>query len=513
MHSIQKQSVQLTISDFGESSNWQNRLEGLCLGPLSKELEAIFDDLAVGEQLVEIERLEIDLSIHSLAISDQQLIEKIKQEIQSRLTKTIGEKAASQSYQKVIRPGATAQQEALVFPELSPSHPDLKGTAKAFLIFLESGLLPWWYEQPSPAVFRSKIIEEVFQNSTTSRSTFIHLWVRLLEKTKVQQRLFRSFPVAFHRQLFSFLLPSFKHLIIAVIDLLEKEPIKELESNKREYRLKRLLEIIQPQLLNHSETHPLELQLFIFLQSLIALPTKTLFKKLAEKEVEEKQLKRIEEQLIAFKKENKNTAQLLSSSELKKTPKQSSSNDSTWTIGGAKAYDEIYIQNAGLVLLAPFIAPFLKNCGLVEEGELTDPDKAIHLLEFLVRGDVEQMEYQLPLNKILCGIPLEDPLEESSDELLEELPKIKIDLRPEEKQEAEDVLSSVVKHWSILDGTSNDGLRGTFLLREGKLIQEGDQWRLIVESGTFDMLLEHLPWTLSIIQTPWMENPIWVEWN
>ena len=93
------------------------------------------------------------------------------------------------------------------------------------------------------------------------------------------------------------------------------------------------------------------------------------------------------------------------------------------------------------------------------------------------------------------------------------MPEEKIVLLPKEKQEAEDLLSSVVKHWSILEGTSNDGLRGSFLIREGKLIQEGDQWRLIVEAGTFDMLLEHLPWTLSIVQTPWMENPIWVEWN
>jgi hypothetical protein len=51
------------------------------------------------------------------------------------------------------------------------------------------------------------------------------------------------------------------------------------------------------------------------------------------------------------------------------------------------------------------------------------------------------------------------------------------------------------------------------LLRPGKLIRKEDgDWLLQVESRTFDVLLEHLPWGISMIKLPWMKKMLWVEW-
>jgi hypothetical protein len=66
----------------------------------------------------------------------------------------------------------------------------------------------------------------------------------------------------------------------------------------------------------------------------------------------------------------------------------------------------------------------------------------------------------------------------------------------------------------VLRNTSPDGLRGTFLIRSGKLcLRDGGDWSLQVESNSFDILLDQLPWGISMIKLPWMEKMLWVEWR
>jgi hypothetical protein len=65
----------------------------------------------------------------------------------------------------------------------------------------------------------------------------------------------------------------------------------------------------------------------------------------------------------------------------------------------------------------------------------------------------------------------------------------------------------------VLRNTSPDGLRGTFLLRPGKVSLRNDDWLLQVEARTCDILLEQLPWGIGMIKLPWMEKMVWVEWR
>ena len=61
---------------------------------------------------------------------------------------------------------------------------------------------------------------------------------------------------------------------------------------------------------------------------------------------------------------------------------------------------------------------------------------------------------------------------------------------------------------------SIEGLRGTFLVRPGKLFRRdsGDDV-LQVEGRSFDILLDRLPWGIGTIQLPWMKRILWVEWT
>jgi hypothetical protein len=86
-------------------------------------------------------------------------------------------------------------------------------------------------------------------------------------------------------------------------------------------------------------------------------------------------------------------------------------------------------------------------------------------------------------------------------------------LNDRDKEIAGDLLDAVISSWSILKNTSRDGLRQQFLQRPGKLIAKDDDWKLLVESNTIDILIDHLPWSVSRIKLPWMKQWLKVDWR
>jgi hypothetical protein len=40
-----------------------------------------------------------------------------------------------------------------------------------------------------------------------------------------------------------------------------------------------------------------------------------------------------------------------------------------------------------------------------------------------------------------------------------------------------------------------------------------DAWHLKVEQKGIDVLLDHLPWSFSLIKHGWMKRPVHVEWR
>ena len=165
-----------------------------------------------------------------------------------------------------------------------------------------------------------------------------------------------------------------------------------------------------------------------------------------------------------------------------------------------------HIDMAGVVLLHPFYVSFFKNRDLLAPGSQRFRDdwacqKAVHLLYYLARGEENPAEHQLTLAKLLCGIPLGQPVDHVSA------------LPDADKNEADALLESAVEHWGALGNTSPAGLREGFLLRVGKLTQAPTGWRLEVERKTIDILLDQLPWGLGVVKTPWMKDMLFVEWR
>src|SRR5262249_55986135 len=103
--------------------------------------------------------------------------------------------------------------------------------------------------------------------------------------------------------------------------------------------------------------------------------------------------------------------------------------------------------------------------------------------------------------KLLCGFGLEDPL------------PARIEIPEAAWAEGQELVQTVLLQWDKLKNTSPDGLREGFLQRTGKLLRRHDQLQLMMEMSAIDMLLDYLPWGLSVVKLPWIKEIIYVEWR
>lgn len=164
----------------------------------------------------------------------------------------------------------------------------------------------------------------------------------------------------------------------------------------------------------------------------------------------------------------------------------------------------IHISNAGQVLAAPYMGRLFAMLQLTDQGQfvsLAAKDRAIHLLEYMVTGSSATPEYDLLLNKVLCGMSTSIPISAA------------IEITEQEEIIIGQLLNSIIQNWKALGSTSITGLRETFLRRQGWLRLDEDGWHLRVQSGPFDMLLDQLPWSFSLIKHGWMDQPLRVSWR
>jgi len=161
------------------------------------------------------------------------------------------------------------------------------------------------------------------------------------------------------------------------------------------------------------------------------------------------------------------------------------------------------VRHAGLILLAAFLRPFFTTLELWTGKEWQSKAacyRAVHLLKYLCTGQQQAPEYSLVMEKICCGLPLDEPV------------PLDIILTEKEISESTLLLESIIGHWKMLKNTSVNGLRETFLKRDGILSRQESNWRLQVEQKTLDVLLDSIPWGFSTITLPWNGYLIFVEW-
>lgn len=161
------------------------------------------------------------------------------------------------------------------------------------------------------------------------------------------------------------------------------------------------------------------------------------------------------------------------------------------------------IFNAGLVLINPFLNELFKKLNLIENGAFINEQaqmKAVHLLQYAVTGKTGSPEHILLLNKILCGIPVNQAV-----------PWF-VKLSMKEKSETTRMISATIKNWKALKNTSTGAYRTAFLQRKGILIKLENGWKLQVERTAYDVLLSKIPWQYEQIKLSWMKTKIETLW-
>lgn len=193
----------------------------------------------------------------------------------------------------------------------------------------------------------------------------------------------------------------------------------------------------------------------------------------------------------------------LSSTKDSSTPEEQASIETTSNRLAFSDTDALYINNAGLCLLWPYLASFFERLELVQNGRFHDQaakQYAVRLLHYLAAGDLEPPEYLLPFNKLLSAMAIDEVFDLDSP------------LTTAHIEACDELLAAVIDNAPILNNMSINGFRGSFLLREGSLSASEGSWLLRVERKTYDVVLESFPWSWQWFKLPWMEHPFRVEW-
>ncbi|MFV0311291.1 MAG: contractile injection system tape measure protein [Dysgonomonas sp.] len=166
--------------------------------------------------------------------------------------------------------------------------------------------------------------------------------------------------------------------------------------------------------------------------------------------------------------------------------------------------DLIDVNNAGVVILAPYLPRLFSMLSLTEKGDFRDEDarlKAVFLLHYAVWEKEEAGELELPVNKLFAGMETGDSIPQ------------KIELSSPEKETVASMLNGVLQNWGKLKNSSPMTLREAFLRRNGRLEEKEDSYYLTVEEKAYDMLLDSIPWNFRMIRMPWMKKPVIVKWR
>jgi hypothetical protein len=159
---------------------------------------------------------------------------------------------------------------------------------------------------------------------------------------------------------------------------------------------------------------------------------------------------------------------------------------------------------AGSILLYPYLYRLFKELGYLSADKKIKQSKqsrAVTLMIYLLRGEEQVFDYQLHFVKWLLGVPSNVliVIEENS-------------INKEEIAEADNVLLSLKAHWAVLKNTSFTNIRESFLQRPGMMKLYDEQCHITIERKGIDVLIDQIPFSLSMIRLPWIKQQIIVTW-
>lgn len=165
--------------------------------------------------------------------------------------------------------------------------------------------------------------------------------------------------------------------------------------------------------------------------------------------------------------------------------------------------EQIPVKNAGLVIANSYVPSLFERLGLTQHHAFINTaaqELAVHLLQYLATGMLHSAAQLLPLNKVMCGLPVMQQVLDNTE------------ITESQRQTIEGLIQAMISYWPAIGSSSVDGFRGNWLVRDGMLTELEDRWELKVEKRPYDILLQRSPFSFSTIKYPWMDKPLRVGW-
>ncbi len=514
-HIIKKQIIELNLSSQQGAFELQNEVSRIYRSKVIPLIDDLLTKFSNSDIIHKINTLEINLGNIDINNLEQELIDKIVEQIQPALSEKISLSSSNFSTQsnpnvKLNESSPSDQIETSNIASKTASQLDI------FSYFIQTGMLPWWSEKlnkqeleeygdrlitTSPEQLKS-ILAESFQEEKYSRRIIYQLSDSILLKfTKLISPKFFNFIANYYSDI--------QQIYKKKIDILTNIPPKEfrLELWRGIFLIILFEGFVQSKKVQFARNNLLHIAT-TFGFNYLSLIDKMLeitenFKK--EDGVFKSQLPEILAQINPRVTRGENSIAIESEQSINQREVHSSIAIKALvnTVAPFSDSEEIYIYNSGLVLLWPFLPRFFKTLKLIQQGNFINSEsaqQAILILQYLVDETTEIPEYVLPLNKILCGMDLLEPITAN------------LEITEQQRDECEHLLSMVISNWSILKNTSIKGFRRAFLQRKGILKVRDRSWMLQVEEETYDILFDRLPWSISVVKLPWMKEMLFVEW-
>jgi Contractile injection system tape measure protein len=128
----------------------------------------------------------------------------------------------------------------------------------------------------------------------------------------------------------------------------------------------------------------------------------------------------------------------------------------------------------------------------------TEQSLAAQTLGYLCTGAADNN--QLALCNICCGLPMLHPAENG------------FTITESDKKLMEGLIKAAIGYWPAIGNASVQGFRENWLVRNGILTELEDRYELTVEKRAYDILLNHSPFSFSVLKHPWMEKPLHTDW-
>lgn len=474
-HIIQRQILQIDLHGTeADGIALQRRLSSMFQDDIARTLQNVFDRHAPVDGHLTIDRLELDLGSVDM--------EAVETDIAGALTRALDDALRKQAFDVIVDTGHADRRGDMMDTGF---HGRKERLFDAFFHVLETGRLPWAMLLPDGTTLEGLLLEELRSGPDTTSDVLRRVMLLVATSPIARRRLIWQFSESFRFMMIAATMPSILMDVDTVLSVWKRSGVAE-------HLVTPFREAVWDIVFGFGGNPPSS-----GVASTLVTEALTAVRSTAPSDI---------------------TPEIASAAR-RIWPSISDDIASIVVAGDMTAHDEpknmtasmpesimiadgIFVENAGIVLLHPFLATFFRVAGVADGDTITEPYKAIVLLNYLATGETLTAEHDATLFKILCGVDIDAPIPSVVSTSVEDL------------AEADNLLQAVVGHWDALGSTSIDGLRESFLKRSGKLgISDDGEWRLQVEWKTYDVLLDRLPWGIAHIRLPWMQAMCRVEWN